>query len=57
MIDKKLNRTQTGMVTVIFELTKVMRTAFLKVVNTNGENANGNTKNVDPDEDSTDDPL
>ena len=30
---------------------------FMKVANTNGENANGNTKNVDPDEDSTDDPL
>ena len=54
MIDQRLNRTQTGMVTVIFELTRVMRLAFLKVVNTNDENANGNTKNVDADEDSDD---
>ena len=54
MIDQRLNRTQTAMVTVTFELTKVMRLAFLKVVNTNGENANGNTENVDPDEDSDD---
>ena len=31
-----------------------MGMAFLRVVNTNGENANGNTENVDPDEVSDD---
>jgi hypothetical protein len=54
MIYQRLNRTQTGIVTVIFELTRVMRLAFLKVVNTNDEGANGNTENVDPDEDNDD---
>ena len=52
--EKRFNQTQTGMVTVILELTKVMKMAFLKVANTNDEIANGNTKHVDPDEDSAD---
>lgn len=51
MTEKRLNQTQTGIVTVIFELTKVMKMAILKVSNKNAENANGNTKHVDPDED------
>ena len=42
------------MVITTSELTKVMGMAFLRVVNTNGENANGNTENVDPDEVSDD---
>jgi hypothetical protein len=54
MIDQSLNPTQTGMVTVIFELTRVTRLVLLKVVNTHDESANGNTENVDPDEDSDD---
>lgn len=42
------------MVITTSELTKVNHASFLRVVNTNGENANGNTENVDPDEVSDD---
>lgn len=50
--DEMLNRTQTDMVTTTSKLTTVlMGMAFLKVVNTDGENAKANTENVDPDED------